>query len=971
MATQIGTDPGTGEPIYAPLTSSQLAAIGSTPEGRAIPNFTYSQAAYQAANLGVTPTSLNKIISQAPIYPPSSPAPVVEVYKPGSTMYELGFRTSDEYTGAAARAGVGPHINEVAPVVTAPLTAFQKALAFQSVGLVGTLGRPAYNPITGETAGSPQVGRVPLTKGEVKVSSGEYISPVSAPSLESSGKVDTGLTVIGVDPSKNQVLVRDASGSTVWKDATSAQVLEASAALAGGEGYYNKPYDVPSGGSSALNLVGQLAESPVAKIMNQWNPLISGTKFTGSEEQYKAFSAQMESALQKPSVMYNWRGQRVEIPTGVVQGLSVLSPTKQFEALSQYGVIEKGSQFIPGKGSNWNFTPLSLLVTQQLGQRTAQVRGSALAELKDYKVGEGYDLARAISEGVSINALRDAGFKESVIQETQRSLGVMKEPQSVSEYISRWSQLHGKEDLNYLPKAASIWGADQSFATQDKVMGQYRKDLAAAREDYAKEFGQGTLTGSTLWGTPQRLGEAMPYLYFTPVGPLMMVSSVVGKVAQPGGYKPKNLWEVGFDVASLVVGTKGIAGQIGSFSPMLTAPKFGNILNISGTPSSINVGAPSRGGVAVSGPVEGIQLRTLSAPGKLAFKFEPGPLTSAFQGFGKSVTSAWEGLRGEPYSALVKNPQTGLYDITMKKPSMLESFLRGERGTLQVEVAPKVESGVLPGVQPIVSPYKPFEPGKPLFVPIPRFPSPFIFPTTIPGAFPITTPGVFPITVPRPYTFPVVPTPVIAPVPNPFVPAPVKEPEREPERKPIIAPKIPGYPSPFPVFPPTVTPAPEQPEREKPIIVPAFPPVRDPWEKGFPLPTSFTTPKPTYWSQPTPFTWPKPEFKPPIVPPEAPPITKEPPKEPWIWPTFAGRDLTGQPYGSRGGTRFGPVGLWLTKGMLVEAPHPYFKKMAGGLVGKKKQRYGSIEPKIRSTKVSGTTGLANIKRQLVPTYMGA
>lgn len=60
-------------------------------------------------------------------FTPEKPAPEPEApkgrdYKPGETMYELGFRNEGEYTGAASRRGLGPHEGSAIPEGTILIT---------------------------------------------------------------------------------------------------------------------------------------------------------------------------------------------------------------------------------------------------------------------------------------------------------------------------------------------------------------------------------------------------------------------------------------------------------------------------------------------------------------------------------------------------------------------------------------------------------------------------------------------------------------------------------------------------------------------------------------------------------------------------------------------------------------------------------------------------------------------------------
>lgn len=182
---------------------------------------------------------------------------------------------------------------------------------------------------------------------------------------------------------------------------------------------------------------------------------------------------------------------------------------------------------------------------------------------------------------------------------------------------------------------------------------------------------------------------------------------------------------------------------------------------------------------------------------------------------------------------------------------------------------------------------------------------------------------------------PAVPGPAVTPVPTPtlmphpwFVPAFVPTP--------ITAPTPISAPYPISIF----APAP----------IPALTPV--------PVPTPVPTPAPIPVPTPTPI--PAPIITPAII---TPPILKPPPP---IFPPMFGWP------GLRRGVRIGrptllraPVGGWIGPGMRITAPHPLYRRVAGGVFGAFQRRYGAVRPrsKVTGSLIGGTAG-----RVYKPTY---
>ena len=172
------------------------------------------------------------------------------------------------------------------------------------------------------------------------------------PALPPSGMTAVDTEVIGVQPLTNELLVRDSSGGTYWKPGTAEQVAEAKAVLQADK-EYKQPYKIP---------VGIVGGGP-SKIGERLGP-----EFTGTTQK------ELDTFLDKPSTIFNWRGERTQVDTRAFYGLGEKSPLTQFTSLQGMGIIAQGSKFVPGEKGGWNFIPASSLQMQEDTQRMQRAK---------------------------------------------------------------------------------------------------------------------------------------------------------------------------------------------------------------------------------------------------------------------------------------------------------------------------------------------------------------------------------------------------------------------------------------------------------------------------------------------------------------------------------------------------------------------------------------------------------------------
>lgn len=144
--------------------------------------------------------------------------------------------------------------------------------------------------------------------------------------MGSTGRYSVPGVVIGVSPTKGQVLVRNPAGETYWKPGTRAQIEDVSKRLktAGDYGEIEYPeYRPPSGVSSSKPATGSLARQ-----------------------------------VGKDFEVYTYTGKTVKLSPSKAEKLVQLTGKSQFNEMSKLGIIPKGSKFVEGdKGSSWQYIP--------------------------------------------------------------------------------------------------------------------------------------------------------------------------------------------------------------------------------------------------------------------------------------------------------------------------------------------------------------------------------------------------------------------------------------------------------------------------------------------------------------------------------------------------------------------------------------------------------------------------------------
>ncbi len=329
MAVQIGTDPGTGEPIYAPVDPGTIP--GFDIYGHAIPGFPSSGTGinYDTVINGVPFINGQPAVSVPAEYlnPTYSPYPVSakqpevpspnppKQYKPGSTMYELGFNDESEYTGAAARKGRGPNYAD------RQKEAAKATKTIQTKGVAPSKSKSTTQP--------------PANKN---------------------------LIVVGVSPDTNELIVKDSVTKEIfYKPGTAAQVKEATAALSKGEDtVYNKPYEPPEGVDYNKPIPGALAAPSTdkeVKIYDYRGKVISIdpetiTELAGASGK-RQFDLSVQAGLIPGNAEYKSEGDNWSFTIPVKEQQTVQntlrvvnkSGEEEFNRLVSNGTIKKGSVY--------------------------------------------------------------------------------------------------------------------------------------------------------------------------------------------------------------------------------------------------------------------------------------------------------------------------------------------------------------------------------------------------------------------------------------------------------------------------------------------------------------------------------------------------------------------------------------------------------------------------------------------------
>ncbi len=415
----------------------------ATPEEQKAFDLAYSQTAQGKAEVAV------KAVAQAEA---AKPVERVE-YKPGSTMYELGFRYEDEYTGAAARTGVGPQ---------------PRATSIATTGVALTQGRPELE--------------APLIKG----------------------------IVIGTSPSTGEVLVKDEFGNLSWQHGTPEQIAEAGFYLSREE-RYDKPYVSPEAGAptailsfttSLKDLVDeynkkvaefknnttyqnslQRYDTDLTNFNSKWGSIISGDKWIGTLSQYDQYkkefgTLQMQSNVvqsqydkykaefddlknQLRAVQGTQQAQRESGSTTIatlskLKGIQVADPNNPTQAEIE-NLVKGGltSQILMDAGVDYskvkdavdtvNAQRQSIVLTSTESQK----QQTALTQLDKYKTEDGKYLVQDFMHDnpskLGIQALEDARFPQEVINESQKYLdGIDTSLKEISGVFLRGQPLSGQ-----------------------------------------------------------------------------------------------------------------------------------------------------------------------------------------------------------------------------------------------------------------------------------------------------------------------------------------------------------------------------------------------------------------------------------------------------------------------------------------------------------------------------------------------
>jgi len=192
------------------------------------------------------------------------------------------------------------------------------------------------------------------------------IMPPTGPSpVVSEPASATSPVVIGTMPSTGEVLVKDTDGNMYWKPGTAEQITAFDLLMTQyPEGNFTSPvYIPPTGIDTAQPAAGSLAgEDPLRALDNKWGILIvedsdGQLTFVGTEEQWNQYQQDVQAAELSTVLVYNYRGNVIEMPFRELQGMSDLVGEEQYAKAVELGILPEG-KFIPGETPDkWSYVP--------------------------------------------------------------------------------------------------------------------------------------------------------------------------------------------------------------------------------------------------------------------------------------------------------------------------------------------------------------------------------------------------------------------------------------------------------------------------------------------------------------------------------------------------------------------------------------------------------------------------------------
>lgn len=388
--------------------------------------------------------------------------------------------------------------------------------------------------------------------------------PVIRPSsvlAQSSGRTAADVTVVGINEQKGEVLVRNKDGELYWKEGTESQIREAKSALSNGDtGSYNKPYEIPVGVLNASKpSAGTIKYSPVDELYNKWaskikfNQSTNENEFLGTKEQWTQFNSEKMQADYKPSIVYNYRGQQLSVPTMALSQLSTLSPKDQFNKMASFGIIEPGSRAT----YNPETKELTFVSAAQLRQiektKQANLRQvSALNKLSQYKNKEGYNLSAAIGSGISEETLIAAGFNSDDIKDAKKLSTKTEDIIGVDRFINRYFLERGWEG------GATMTPLGDDIATMHKYNTRFTEAVNAGKEKYGKEWFEKDINANFA----DKVSD-LPFVQVTPIlGTTMsLISTPVKAIFSNEGYASVDSG----DILKTVLGAAGTYFTIKAF----------------------------------------------------------------------------------------------------------------------------------------------------------------------------------------------------------------------------------------------------------------------------------------------------------------------------------------------------------------------------------------------------------------------
>ena len=589
--------------VLSPVTAAPVSSVGGVNEsgeagvsttivpgsipgfdvyGHAIPNFPPSGAGikYDAVINGVPyfqgvpvvdvdPKYLDPTYSPYPVKAEVQPVPldtdeipVGETYKPGSTMYELGFENEREYR----LSGLKIPGNRESSAYTEEK---QAARDFLKTG-------------TGETTEEPER---------------DFFEPEQT---ESEG------IVIGTSPTTNEVLVRLADGGTIWKPATAQQLAEATMVLdAGGE--YGEAYIIPTDETRGI-APGFTLMSPEEQVeayneklddfKAKWADYTATGKFKGTREQYERYLDEFRNVQ---GLAINVRGVVDANQSIAQQTLSDITRLKGIEPVDIKSltleraeeVIKQGvsPQLLVDAGAS---TPVVKQIVDTLNAKAAAQK-EALAKMEDYRTPSGsYRLEEYMLSGSAPtdDEIRRAGFSEESILKARTAANYAYAPQPDYDTLK---QEYSEGDFDsYYHNLIEEW------STYNREQRELKAIFEAERSpEYVKSGGGTGLGGFSVIFNPKEGYKKVRNLdigwAFDESGKIINAS--IKRVFAPTEYEPSEIYganvgaigvaQTAGGVSGLAVGTSALTAGAVAYNKLQSTLPEGTIPLSDYTPFSV------------------------------------------------------------------------------------------------------------------------------------------------------------------------------------------------------------------------------------------------------------------------------------------------------------------------------------------------------------------------------------------------